>query len=65
MPPQLPFINDELTVSKSKSDGKVSMFVEMDLHKNYLQIAVMNKEEEYYEILQQSKTDKRIFQRYR
>ena len=31
-------------LSKSKSDGKVSMFVGMDLHKNYLQIAVMNKE---------------------
>jgi hypothetical protein len=29
-------------VSKSKSDGKISMFVGMDLHKNYLQIAVMN-----------------------
>ena len=49
-------------LSKSKSDGKVSMFVEMDLHKNYLQIAVMNKEGRVHEILQQSKTDKRIFQ---
>ena len=29
-------------VSKSKSDGKIFMFVGMDLHKNYLQIAVMN-----------------------
>jgi len=28
---------------KSKLDGKISMFVGMDLHKNYLQIAVMNK----------------------
>ena len=28
---------------KSKIDGKVSMFVGMDLHKNYLQIAVMDK----------------------
>ena len=25
-----------------KLDGKISMFVGMDLHKNYLQIAVMN-----------------------
>ncbi len=30
-------------LSKSKSDGKISMFVGMDLHKNYLQIAVMNE----------------------
>jgi hypothetical protein len=30
-------------VSKSKLDGKISMFVGMDLHKNYLQIAVMNE----------------------
>jgi transposase len=29
-------------VSKSKLDDKISMFVGMDLHKNYLQIAVMN-----------------------
>jgi len=29
-------------LSKSKVDGKISMFVGMDLHKNYLQIAVMN-----------------------
>ncbi|MGC1932437.1 MAG: transposase [Candidatus Nitrosopolaris sp.] len=28
---------------KSKLDDKVSMFVGMDLHKNYLQIAVMNE----------------------
>jgi hypothetical protein len=28
--------------SKSKLDGEISMFVDMDLHKNYLQIAVMN-----------------------
>jgi len=27
-------------VSKSKLDGKISMFVGIDLHKNYLQIAV-------------------------
>ena len=30
-------------VSKSKLDIKISMFVGMDLHKNYLQIAVMNE----------------------
>jgi hypothetical protein len=29
-------------LSKSKLDGKIPMFVGMDLHKNYLQIAVMN-----------------------
>jgi hypothetical protein len=29
-------------LSKSKLDGKISMFVGMDLHKNYQQIAVMN-----------------------
>jgi hypothetical protein len=29
-------------LSKSRLDGKISMFVGMDLHKNYLQIAVMN-----------------------
>src|SRR5207244_4356059 len=31
-------------LSKSKLDSKISMFVGMDLHKNYLQIAVMNEE---------------------
>ena len=30
-------------VSKSKLDDKISMFIGMDLHKNYLQIAVMNE----------------------
>ena len=30
-------------LSKSKLDRRVSMFVGMDLHKNYLQIAVMNE----------------------
>jgi hypothetical protein len=30
-------------LSKSKLDDRVSMFVGMDLHKNYLQIAVMNE----------------------
>jgi predicted NBD/HSP70 family sugar kinase len=29
--------------SKSKLDGRISMFVGMDLHKNYLQIAVMKE----------------------
>ena len=29
--------------SKSKLDGKISMFVGMYLHKNYLQIAVMKE----------------------
>jgi hypothetical protein len=33
----------EANLSKSKLDGRVSMFVGMDLHKNYLQIAVMNQ----------------------
>ena len=31
-------------LSKSKSDGPVSMFIGMDLHKKYLHVAVMNKE---------------------
>ena len=30
-------------VSKSKLDDNISMFVGMDLHNNYLQIAVMNE----------------------
>jgi hypothetical protein len=30
-------------LSKSKLEGKISMFVGMDLHKNYLQIAMMNE----------------------
>jgi hypothetical protein len=29
-------------LSKSKLDGKISMFVGIDLHKNYMQIDVMN-----------------------
>ena len=29
-------------LSKSKLDDRISMFVGIDLHKNYLQIAVMN-----------------------
>ena len=44
-------------LSKSKSDGKVSMFVGMDLHKNYLQIAVMNKEGR---VLRNSKIDNNL-----
>lgn len=28
---------------KSKIDGRISMFVGMDLHKNFLQVAVMDK----------------------
>ena len=30
-------------LSKSKLDGKIPMFIGMDLHKNYLHIAVMNE----------------------
>lgn len=30
-------------LAKSGSDGRASMFVGMDLHKNYLQIAVMDE----------------------
>jgi hypothetical protein len=30
-------------LSKSKLDGKISMFVGMDLHKNYMQIAVVEE----------------------
>jgi len=37
-------------LSKSKLDDRISMFVGMDLHKNYLGIAVMN-EERYWKIL--------------
>lgn len=46
-------------LSQSKSDGKVSTFVGMDLHKNYLQIAVMNKEGR---ILRNSKIDNNLKQ---
>lgn len=35
-------------------DGRVSMFVSMDLHKNYLQVAVMD---EKGKVLQNSKID--------
>jgi hypothetical protein len=34
-----PYVNN---LSKSKLDGKISMFVGIDLHKNYMQIDVMN-----------------------
>jgi len=46
-------------LSKSKSDDKVSMFVGMDLHKNYLQIAVMNEEGR---VLRNSKIDNNLRQ---
>ena len=36
----LTYVNN---LPKSKLDGKISMFVGMDLHKNYLQIAVMKE----------------------
>lgn len=39
---------------KSKIDGRVSMFVGMDLHKNYVQVAVMDKRGN---VLQNSKID--------
>ena len=47
-------------LSKFKSDDKVSMFVVgIDLHKNYLQIAVMNKEGR---VLRNSKIDNNLKQ---
>ncbi|HYA84811.1 MAG TPA: hypothetical protein VEH06_15380 [Candidatus Bathyarchaeia archaeon] len=36
-------------LSKSKLDGRISMFVGIDLHKNYLQIAVINEKGEVLE----------------
>ena len=39
---------------KSKVDGRVSMFVGMDLHKNFLQVAVMDKKGK---VLRNSKID--------
>ena len=42
---------------KSKIDGRVSMFVGMDLHKNYLQIAVMDKKGK---ILRNSRIDNNL-----
>ena len=42
---------------KSKIDGRVSMFVGMDLHKNYMQIAVMDKEGK---ILRNSRIDNNL-----
>jgi transposase len=41
-------------VAKSGSDGKASMFVGMDLHKNYLQVAVMD---EKGKVLKNSRVD--------
>ena len=39
---------------KSKIDGRVSIFVGMDLHKNFLQVAVMDKKGK---VLRNSKID--------
>ena len=44
---------------KSKIDGRVSMFVGMDLHKNYLQVAVMD---EKGKVLQNSKVENNLEQ---
>ena len=46
-------------LSKSKVDGKISMFVGMYLHKNYLQIAVMNNKEK---VLENSRINKDVKQ---
>jgi hypothetical protein len=46
-------------LSICKSDDKVSMFVGMDLYKNYLQIAVMNEEGR---VLRNSKIDNNLRQ---
>ena len=42
------------TLFKSKIDGRISMFVGMDLHKNFLQVAVMDKKGK---VLRNSKID--------
>lgn len=47
------------SLPKSKLDDNMSMFVGMDLHKNYLQIAVMN---EKGEVLENSKIDNNLKQ---
>ena len=47
------------SLPKSKLDGNISMFVGMDLHKNYLQIAVMN---EKGKVLENSKIDNNLKQ---
>jgi transposase len=44
---------------KSKLDDNISMFVGMDLHKNYLQIAVMN---EKGKVLENSRIDNNLKQ---
>ena len=46
-------------LSKSKLDSQISMFVGMDLHKNYLQIAVMN---EKGKVLENSKINNNLKQ---
>jgi hypothetical protein len=38
-------------MNKSELDGKISMFVGMDLHRDYLQVAVMNEKGKVLEIL--------------
>jgi len=45
------------SLPKSKLDDNISMFVGMDLHKNYLQIAVMN---EKGKVLENSRIDNNL-----
>jgi hypothetical protein len=45
------------SLPKSKLDDNISMFVGMDLHKNYLQIAVMN---EKGKVLENSRIDNKL-----
>jgi hypothetical protein len=47
------------SLPKSKLDDNISMFVGMDLHKNYLQIAVMN---EKGKVLENSRIDNNLKQ---
>ena len=47
------------SLTKSNLDDNISMFVGMDLHKNYLQIAVMN---EKGKVLENSKIDNNLKQ---
>ena len=47
------------SLPKSKLDDNMSMFVGMDLHKNYLQIAVMNEKRK---VLENSKIDNNLKQ---
>jgi len=42
--------------SKSKLDGKIFKFVDMDLHKNYLQIAAASAASEVCEVHYQNRT---------